>query len=58
MDESSLGTIAQRLSDLELAIFLSLVAREHCLVETTSEGISDLARELALVNRFKPSYSF
>lgn len=52
MDELSLGRIGQKLSDLELALFLCLVAREHCLIETTSDGIGDLARELALVNPF------
>lgn len=52
MDESSLGSLAQKLSDLELALFLCLVAREHCLIETSGDGIGDLARELALVNTF------
>lgn len=54
MDELRLQDIAQRLSDLEVALFLCLVAREHCLIETTSDGISDLAKELALVNHIRP----
>lgn len=50
MDEQSLQDIVRQLSDLELALFLCLAAREHCLIETTGDAISDLAKELALVN--------
>ena len=49
MDDSNIADIARHLSDLEVALFLCLVAREHCLIETTSHCISDLAKELALV---------
>jgi hypothetical protein len=49
MDNSNIADIARELSDLEVALFLCLVAREHCLIETTSHCINDLARELALV---------
>jgi hypothetical protein len=49
MDESHLADIARQLSDLEVALFTCLVAREHCLIETTSHCINDLAKELALV---------
>lgn len=49
MDYTDLADIARQLSDLEVAILLSLVAREHCLIETTSHCINDLAKELALV---------
>lgn len=51
MDESSLDDIAGQLTDLEVAIFLCLVAHEQCLVETTAECIHDLAKELALVSK-------
>ena len=37
------------LTDLELAILLSLVAQDHCLVITNDECLDDLASELALV---------
>ncbi|KAH7192223.1 uncharacterized protein B0J16DRAFT_410957 [Fusarium flagelliforme] len=37
------------LSDLELAILLCLISREHCLVSTPSEAIDDLIQELQLV---------
>ncbi|KAJ5690021.1 hypothetical protein N7462_004413 [Penicillium macrosclerotiorum] len=49
MDDSDLGDIARQLSDLEVALLLSLVANEHCLFETTGGSIDDLAKELALI---------
>ncbi|KAF7718538.1 Uncharacterized protein PECH_003650 [Penicillium ucsense] len=49
MDFSSFEKLARQLSDLEVAVFLSLVAREHCLIETSDDLIDDLAQELALV---------
>ncbi|KAJ5152176.1 hypothetical protein N7492_010471 [Penicillium capsulatum] len=59
MDELRLEDIAQRLSDLELATFLSLVASEHCLIETTGDSVNDVAKELALISThtFGLSYS-
>ena len=41
------------LTDLELAVLLSLVAQQHCLVMTTDELLDDLASELALVRWFR-----
>lgn len=49
MDDTRLEEFVRQLSDLEVALFLSLVAREHCLIETTGDLIDDLAKELALV---------
>ena len=49
MAELSLDDLARQLSDVEVALLLSLVAREQCLIETTSACIHDLAKELALV---------
>lgn len=37
------------LTDLELAILLSLVAQHHCMIVTNDECLDDLASELALV---------
>lgn len=37
------------LTDLELAVILSLVAQHHCLIETRDEFQDDVASELALV---------
>jgi hypothetical protein len=51
MDYTDLADIARQLSDLEVALLLCLVAREHCLIETTSHCINDLAKELALVRQ-------
>lgn len=36
------------LSDLELAVLLSLIAREHCLISTEPDFVKDLAKELCL----------
>ncbi|KAJ5677762.1 uncharacterized protein N7477_003395 [Penicillium maclennaniae] len=59
MDDLSLEDIVRKLSDLEVALYLCLVAREHCLIETTRDGVHDLAKELALIcsNTFDLSYS-
>lgn len=37
------------LSDLEIAVLLSLIAREHCIVDTEPELMDDLLSELRLV---------
>ncbi|RMD42719.1 hypothetical protein DV735_g2411, partial [Chaetothyriales sp. CBS 134920] len=37
------------LSDLELAVLLSLVAKQHCLVYTSEDLIEDVAEELGLI---------
>ncbi|EXJ55893.1 hypothetical protein A1O7_08824 [Cladophialophora yegresii CBS 114405] len=46
------------LTDLELAVLLSLVAQHHCMVVTTGDLLDDLASELALIVRdmFNLSY--
>ena len=49
MDLQSLEDLARELSDLEVALFLCLASREHCLIETTRDCLNDLAKELALV---------
>ncbi|CAG7928850.1 unnamed protein product [Penicillium olsonii] len=58
MDGSNLADTARRLSDLEVALFLCLAAREHCLIETTSNCINDLAKELALISWATFDYSY
>ncbi|AEO56202.1 hypothetical protein MYCTH_2077534 [Thermothelomyces thermophilus ATCC 42464] len=37
------------LGDLELAVLLCLIAREHCLISTEFDSVDDLAEELRLV---------
>ncbi|GAB1314147.1 magnesium chelatase [Madurella fahalii] len=37
------------LSDLELAVLLCLVAREHCLIGTEPDSVDELAEELRLI---------
>ncbi|KAJ5458136.1 hypothetical protein N7475_009524 [Penicillium sp. IBT 31633x] len=58
MDDTDLADVAQQLSDLEVALFLCIVAREHCLIETTSHCIHDLAKELALIASSTFNYSY
>ncbi|OQE94187.1 hypothetical protein PENNAL_c0004G03471 [Penicillium nalgiovense] len=58
MDYTDLADIARQLSDLEVALLLCLVAREHCLIETTSHCINDLAKELALIGSTTFNYSY
>ncbi|KAI9797558.1 MAG: hypothetical protein M1825_005986 [Sarcosagium campestre] len=48
MDGSLLEKV-QSLSDLELAALLSLIAGQHCIIETDSESIDPLADELNLI---------
>lgn len=49
MELHGLEDIARELSDLEVALFLCLASREHCLIETTRNCLNDVAKELALV---------
>jgi hypothetical protein len=58
MDETRLEDFVRGLSDLEVALFLSLVAREHCLIETMGDLLDDLAKELALVSTFHSEGTF
>ncbi|EPE02999.1 hypothetical protein F503_08876 [Ophiostoma piceae UAMH 11346] len=37
------------LSDLELAVLLSLVSREHCVIGTPEDAVDDLVDELSLI---------
>ncbi|KAF3384663.1 hypothetical protein F1880_002442 [Penicillium rolfsii] len=59
MDSTRLEDFVRQLSDLEVALFVSLAAREHCLIETTGDLLDDLAKELALIcsRTFDLSYS-
>ncbi|KAH6893223.1 hypothetical protein B0T10DRAFT_267965 [Thelonectria olida] len=49
MADDALLEKVHALSDLELAVLLCLISREHCLVSTSSEAIDDLLQELQLV---------
>jgi len=45
------------LSDLELATLLCLIAKEHCIISTDSDGLDDLEQELQLVSdMFSPTF--
>ncbi|KAH7152107.1 hypothetical protein B0J13DRAFT_438580 [Dactylonectria estremocensis] len=49
MADDALLDKVHALSDLELAILLCLISREHCLVSTPPDAIEDLLQELQLV---------
>lgn len=49
MDPVDTESLVSDLSDLELAVLLSLIAHQHCLIETTEGCIEDVATELTLV---------
>ncbi|KAI5461485.1 hypothetical protein BGZ63DRAFT_385953 [Mariannaea sp. PMI_226] len=49
MADDALLAKVHALSDLELAVLLCLISREHCLVSTPSDAIDDLLQELQLV---------
>jgi hypothetical protein len=51
MTDESLLERVHDLSDLELAVLLSLIAREHCLISTPQNGLDDLIEELRLVQK-------
>lgn len=40
----------QELTDLELALLVSLVAGQHCLIEAEEEAIYPLQKEIKLVS--------
>ncbi|CRG84431.1 hypothetical protein PISL3812_01719 [Talaromyces islandicus] len=46
---SNIGHVVSDLSDLELAVLLSLVCQEHCLVETPAASVDDVSSELSLI---------
>ncbi|KKA18455.1 hypothetical protein T310_7596 [Rasamsonia emersonii CBS 393.64] len=59
MDTLEIEHLISELTDLDLAVLLSLVAQEHCLIETTEDCIDDVSKELALIcqNTFGLSYA-
>lgn len=58
MDVQQFIDNVHELTDLELAVLLSLVAQEHCLITADDTLVDDLASELALIvsERFGLSY--
>jgi len=51
MQDMDLVQKVQGLTDIELAVLLSLVASQHCIIETEEEAIDALAEELQLVSK-------
>ena len=51
MEDEELTHRAHKLTDIELALLLSLVARQHCLLETDKKHIDNLEAEIQLVRK-------
>lgn len=49
MEESVLIDHIQELTDLELALLLSLIAGEHCMIQTDEEILDSVEEEIQLV---------
>ena len=49
MENISLAERVQELTDLELAVLLSLVASQHCIIQAEAEDLEALEQELRLV---------
>ena len=54
MDASTLAAKAQPLSDIEHAMLLSLMAKQHCILETADAAVDQLEEEIKAVRL--PSY--
>ena len=51
MDHSQLIERVQELTDLELAMLLSLLAGQHCIITAEQDDLVSLEQELQLVTR-------
>lgn len=49
MDPFAIQQLVSDLTDLELAVLLALIRQEHCVIETNSSNVENVAGELALV---------
>ena len=50
MASKSLAPLAQDLSSLDHALLLSLIAGQHCLIQTDPKALDDVVEEVQLVN--------
>lgn len=48
--DDRLALKVQALSDLELAVLISIVAEQHCIIEAEEASNNDVAEELKLVS--------
>jgi MoxR-like ATPase len=51
MDDQGVAQKVQGLSDVELALLLSLVAKENCIIQTGEESLEALDKEINLIAR-------
>ena len=50
MDAAALASKAQSLSDIEHAMLLSLMAKQHCILETEDRSLEQLGEEVQTVS--------
>ena len=50
MNKSRLLERVEELTDVELAMLLSLVANQHCIIKTDCDALDSLAEEVQLVS--------
>ena len=53
--QSNLASQVEKLSDIELAVLLCLVASQHCIIESDPESQHPLSEELQLVRSSNPT---
>ena len=56
MDTAELVERVQELTDLELAVLLSLVAAQHCIITADEDDVDSMVQELQLVWQKIPLY--
>ena len=54
MEVSPLVERVQELTDVELAVLLSLIAGQHCIIKTEKEALGSLGQEIQLVRGHQP----
>ena len=54
MDPHTIYQRVQTLSDIQLALLLSIMAKQHCLLHTEPETLQDVAEEIKLVRNASP----
>ena len=56
MESDDLVERVQGLTDIELAVLLSLVAGQHCIIQTEARCLESLQKEIQLVNEISAAF--
>ena len=57
MEPTGLVEKIRGLTDLELAILISVVAGQHCLIDTEEDAVEPTSQELQLVSQATKGYA-